>query len=113
MGELQFQSKGGDGVRGSGSVRMERRLMLMEGRLLSNCLFTESSITDSICFSDTGWPLPHPSRASMPPLTFNCSSILCEDRETMESLRLEVDRDEARSVVVVWLRSGCLRICLL
>jgi hypothetical protein len=98
-------------VRGSGSVRMERKLTLMEGRLLSSCLFTESSITDSICLSEAGRLLPHPSSPSIPTLAYNCSSILREEgRETMESLRLEVDRDEAWSVVVVWLRSGCLRM---
>lgn len=111
MGELQFHNRGGCVVRGSGSVRMERRLTLMEGRLLSSCLFIESSITDSICLSDVGRLRPHPSSPSIPPFASNCWSILREEgRETMESLRLEVDRDEAWSLVAVWLSSCCLRM---
>lgn len=98
-------------MRGSGSVRIDRRLTLIEGRLLSCCRLTDISITDYICFSDAIRLLPQPSSAPSPPFASNCSSILCEEGlETMESLRLEEEREDAWSVVLVWLRSACLRI---
>lgn len=111
MGELGFQ-RGPEGARkstGSRSVNMVCRLRLMEGLRLSNWRLTESSMTDSMCFSDVILPLVQAKMVSSVPLACRCCSVL-RDCETMESLRLEEERDEARSVVLVWLRSLCRRI---
>lgn len=108
MGELQLQSRVGGFWKfwGSGSVRMLRKLTLIEGRLLSSCFLTESSITDYMCRSEATFPLLQFNNSPRVVFTDNfSSSLLMEERETTESLRLDCEREEARSVAFVWLRS--------
>jgi hypothetical protein len=116
MGELQFHNGGTDCSLSnySLSVMIVFKLRLMEGLRLSSSRFTASSITDSICFSEVILLFAHPKIPSKAPFSSSWSLIfLMEGRDTMESLRLEDDRDEPRSVVLVLLRSSYRRISLI